>query len=76
MEESKEAEESEDQAFDNEDLRCRFYRDRIPEKGDLVMVEIIQIDTTGAYVKLLEYDNVEALILATSISTKRIKNVK
>ena len=76
MEESKEAEESEDQAFDSEDLKCRYYREPYPDKGDLVMVEIMRINPEGAYVKLLEYNNLEALILATSVSSRRIRNVK
>ena len=77
MEESKEAEESEpDQGFDSEDLRCRFYRNQFPEKGDLVIVEIMRINPEGAYVRLLEYDGIEGLILATSVSNRRIKNVK
>ena len=30
----------------------------------------------GAYVKLLEYNNIEALILATNTTRKRVRNVK
>lgn len=39
-------------------------------------MEIKDVNEDGAYVKLLEYNNREALILASSVTRKRIKNVK
>ena len=50
--------------YNKEELQCRFYRDEWPEVGDLVVVEIDTVNEDGAYVKLLEYNNVKALILA------------
>ena len=70
-------EESEENVFTNEDLNCRFYRNELPKRDELVMVEIVKINNNeGAYVRLLEYNNVEGLILASSLAAKRIKNVK
>lgn len=65
-----------DTAFNTDQLESRFYRDQWPKVGDLVVVEIMQVNQEGAYVRLLEYDGIEGLILASSVSTKRIKNVR
>lgn len=40
-------------------LTCRFYASRYPEPDDVVMVNVRQIADMGAYVHLLEYDNIE-----------------
>lgn len=63
-------------AFNKEDLKCRFYRNEWPEKEELVVVEISNVTEDGAYVKLLEYNNKEALILASNTTRKRVRNVK
>ena len=57
-------------------MQCRFYRAEWPEEGQLVVVEISTVNEDGAYVKLLEYNRVQGLILAQNTSIKRIKNVK
>jgi translation initiation factor 2 subunit 1 len=57
-------------------LHSRFYRNEWPEKGELVMVEISNVNEEGAYVQLLEYNNREGLIQAASVAKGRIKNVK
>ena len=62
--------------FSKDELQCRFYRNEWPEKDELVMVQIIEVNEDEAYVSLLEYDNREALILASSVTRKRVKNVK
>jgi translation initiation factor 2 subunit 1 len=67
---------SEQEGFNKEDLHCRFYRNEWPERQELVMVKICNVNEEGAYVQLLEYNNREGLILAASIAKKRIKNVK
>ena len=40
-------------------LNCRFYRAKFPAPDELVMVTIKQIEDMGAYVQLLEYNNIE-----------------
>ena len=40
------------------------------------MVEISTVNEDGAYVKLLEYNDKEALILASNTTRKRVRNVK
>ena len=42
-------------------LTCRFYEQRFPEIGDVVMVNVRSIADMGAYVHLLEYNNIEGM---------------
>lgn len=39
-------------------LSCRFYANQFPDVEDTVMVNIRQIAEMGAYVSLLEYNNI------------------
>ncbi len=54
----------------------RFYRNRFPEVNEVVVVKVIKLEDVGAYVKLLEYNNTNALILRSEFSKKRIRSVK
>ena len=40
-------------------LTCRFYEQKFPEIDDVVMVNVRSIADMGAYVHLLEYNNIE-----------------
>ena len=40
-------------------LACRFYKNRLPETEDLVMVNVVNIEEMGVYVRLLEYNEIE-----------------
>lgn len=53
----------------------RFYRQRFPKINDLVMVEVKYVDQVGAKVLLLEYNNIEGLIMLGEMSKKRIRSV-
>lgn len=44
---------------DKDTLRCRFYENQYPEPEEVVMCNVTEIGEMGAYVTLLEYDNVE-----------------
>jgi hypothetical protein len=46
-------------ASGNKLLNCRMYEQKFPEVDDLVMVRVKSIAEMGAYVSLLEYDNIE-----------------
>lgn len=62
--------------YKNSDLvKCRFYRNRVPKQTDVVAVITSEIKAIGAYVRLLEYDNIEGFIMASEVSVKRIKTV-
>lgn len=54
----------------------RYYEQRFPEVDDLVMVQVRQIAEMGAYVKLLEYDNIEGMILLSELSRRRIRSIQ
>jgi translation initiation factor 2 subunit 1 len=43
-------------------LTCRFYENKYPKVDELVVVKVEQIVENGAYVSLLEYNNIEGMI--------------
>lgn len=57
-------------------LSCRMYANKFPEVDDLVMVNVRQIAEMGAYVQLLEYDNIEGMILLSELSRRRIRSIQ
>lgn len=56
-------------------LNCRFYQHRFPEVDDVVMVNVRSIAEMGAYVSLLEYNNIEGMILLSELSRRRIRSI-
>jgi translation initiation factor 2 subunit 1 len=56
-------------------LSCRFYEHRFPEQEDVVMVNVRSIADMGAYVHLLEYNNIEGMILLSELSRRRIRSI-
>lgn len=56
-------------------LMCRFYEHRFPEVEDVVMVNVRSIAEMGAYVHLLEYNNIEGMILLSELSRRRIRSI-
>lgn len=54
----------------------RFYEKRFPDTDEIVMVQVKQIAEMGAYVKLLEYDNTEGMILLSELSRRRIRSIQ
>ena len=54
---------------------CRFYENPFPAIDELVVVQVRQIAEMGAYVKLLEYDNIEGMILLSELSRRRIRSI-
>ena len=57
-------------------LACRMYEERFPEVDSLVMVNVRQIAEMGAYVHLLEYNNIEGMILLSELSRRRIRSIQ
>ncbi|KTW31524.1 eukaryotic translation initiation factor 2 subunit alpha [Pneumocystis carinii B80] len=55
---------------------CRFYENKYPDVDELVMVNVKQIQEMGAYVQLLEYNNIEGMILLSELSRRRIRSVQ
>ncbi|KAJ3379146.1 hypothetical protein HDU92_006890 [Lobulomyces angularis] len=57
-------------------LQCRMYENKFPEVEDLVMVNVRQIAEVGAYVTLMEYNNIEGMILLSELSRRRIRSIQ
>lgn len=55
---------------------CRFYEQQYPEVDEVVMVQVRSIAEMGAYVSLLEYGNIEGMILLSELSRRRIRSVQ
>jgi translation initiation factor 2 subunit 1 len=53
-----------------------MYEAQFPEVDDLVMVNVRQIADMGAYVRLLEYDGIEGMILLSELSRRRIRSIQ
>mmetsp|Transcript_44664 Transcript_44664/g.77293 ORF Transcript_44664/g.77293 Transcript_44664/m.77293 type:complete len:358 (+) Transcript_44664:78-1151(+) len=78
-----ENEEEDTPAFVDEDdgkpdltkLHCRFYEQQFPEIEELVVVNVRHIAEMGAYVTLLEYNNIEGMILLSELSRRRIRSI-
>merc|ERR1712241_696533 len=56
-------------------LPCRYYENKYPEIDDVVMVNVRSIADMGAYVKLLEYNDIEGMILLSELSRRRIRSI-
>ena len=56
-------------------ISCRFYVEKFPEVEDIVMVNVQSIAEMGAYVRLLEYNNIEGMILLSELSRRRIRSI-
>lgn len=54
---------------------CRYYEAKFPEVDDMVVVRVKSIADMGAYVTLLEYNNIEGMILFSELSRRRIRSI-
>ena len=60
---------------DHGNLDCRFYENKYPEIESVVMVNVRNIADMGAYVSLMEYNNIEGMILLSELSRRRIRSI-
>lgn len=65
----------EDEQEINENLQSRFYENKYPDCEEVVMVQVTEIGEMGAYVTLLEYDNIQGMILLSELSRRRIRSI-
>merc|ERR1711920_173085 len=56
-------------------MNFRMYESPFPEIDDVVMVQVRSIAEMGAYVSLLEYNNIEGMILLSELSRRRIRSI-
>lgn len=54
----------------------RYYEKSLPDVDEVVMCQVKQIAEMGAYVKLLEYDNADGMILLSELSRRRIRSIQ
>ena len=59
----------------DEKTKCRFYESQFPDVDELVMVNVRNVETLGAYVTLLEYNNIEGMVLLSELSRRRIRSI-
>ena len=59
----------------DEKTKCRFYERQFPDVDELVMVNVRNVETLGAYVTLLEYNNIEGMVLLSELSRRRIRSI-
>lgn len=52
-----------------------MYEKKYPQVDDVVMVKVKSIAEMGAYVSLVEYNNIEGMILLSELSRRRIRSV-
>ena len=60
---------------DHKNLECRFYENKFPDVESVVMVNVRDIADMGAYVSLMEYNNIEGMILLSELSRRRIRSI-
>lgn len=58
-----------------ENNNCRMYEKKFPDIEDLVVVQVKNVNEVGAYVVLLEYNNIEGMILLSELSRRRIRSI-
>lgn len=54
---------------------CRFYELPLPLERQLVMCKVTRVAEMAAFVKLVEYGNIEGMILFAELSTRRIRSL-
>ncbi|KAM3326802.1 hypothetical protein P3S67_001928 [Capsicum chacoense] len=62
-------------AINSPNLECRMYESKYPEVDQAVMIQVKSMADSGAYVSLLEYNNIEGMILFSELSRRRIRSI-
>ncbi|KAK4436483.1 Eukaryotic translation initiation factor 2 subunit alpha [Sesamum alatum] len=62
-------------ATNGPNLECRMYEAKYPEVDMAVMIQVKSMADSGAYVSLLEYNNIEGMILFSELSRRRIRSI-
>ncbi|CAN4085157.1 unnamed protein product [Withania somnifera] len=62
-------------AANSPNLECRMYESKYPEVDQAVMIQVKSMADSGAYVALLEYNNIEGMILFSELSRRRIRSI-
>ncbi|KAH9385446.1 translation initiation factor 2 subunit 1 [Nematocida major] len=54
----------------------RYYYEKCPKEGDVVIGRIKSFEDIGAYITLPEYNNIEGLIIYSELTKKRTRNIQ
>ena len=57
-------------------MEARLYKPKYPFVGDIVVAQIVDIDTMGAKCKLLEYGDIDGFVPISEFSKRRIKSMR
>jgi len=69
--------ELDEQLSGGDPTKFRMYRNSYPQKGDIVVVEVKKIQgIVAATCAMLEYNNLEAMLLLSELQRRRIRSVK
>lgn len=61
---------------DDNDNDCHYYyQKKFPDVNECVMVKVTEINSDGVYVKLLDYGNIQGLLLLSEISKKKMHSI-
>lgn len=55
--------------------KTRMYEKEYPDADELVLVQVKNVAEMGAYVSLVEYNNIEGMILLSELSRRRIRSM-
>ena len=56
--------------------QCRMYDEKYPKVDELVYVRVKSVNDMNAYVELLEYNNIEGMILLSQLTRRnRIRSI-
>ena len=65
----------EDSLFNNMDFTTRDYEIILPEYGTATIISVKDSNEMGIYVNLLEFDNIEGLLLFSEVSRRRVRSM-
>jgi len=55
---------------------CRFYESELPKENDLVIMIPYEINDVGVKIRLPEYNHIEAFMMLSECSRRRVRSVK
>ncbi|KAJ6247393.1 eukaryotic translation initiation factor 2 subunit 1 [Anaeramoeba flamelloides] len=55
--------------------KCRFYENIYPQVGDLVVAIVTKITDMGVYASLIEYNNIEGMIVFSELTTRSMRSI-
>lgn len=57
-------------------LNCRYYEQEFPTEGEIVIGRIAKVAELGVFIEMIEYNNLEGLIVVGELTRKRINNAQ